>query len=84
MYESIISSYINKLTIEDISNYKNKVNITLSKDEEEVIYYFIKNNWQRIYQNDQEIWLSLKRKINEESYLKIRSLYIEMKKKYKF
>ena len=48
---NIIERYMNKLTLDDINNFALKNNISLSAEELEFTYIFVKKNWQTIIAN---------------------------------
>ena len=82
MYEIIIRDYVNKLTEEDIINFCNKKEITVSNDEVKILYLYAKNYWKEFYNgNPNEIILELKEKINENAFNKLYNLYIDLKKR---
>lgn len=71
MYENIIKNYVNKLNENNIKNYFIKENISISDEEIDTIYYYIKNNYKDIM-NDPNPYLNIaKDKLNENVYNKI-------------
>ena len=71
MYENIIKNYVNKLNENNIKNYFIKENISISDEEIDTIYYYIKNNYKDIM-NDPNPYLNIaKDKLNEKVYNKI-------------
>ncbi|MBE6161477.1 MAG: DUF2624 family protein [Firmicutes bacterium] len=84
MFNNIIESYINKLSLYDINNFAIKNNIYLNKDELEFVYSYIKNNYKTILNNKGNINLEqYKTKFSEENFVKINNLFNEYYKKYK-
>ena len=78
----IIKKYIDKLKIDDIKTFANNNNINLSNDEINDAYYFIKNNWQHILNDDNVAIKEIRRKFNKDKAQKIEKLYFEYKNKY--
>lgn len=86
MYKFLIAQYINKLSIEDVNNFAIKNNIYLEKNELDIIFKTLKNNWETIlYHNPKPIFDNLKTKLNPNSYQKglvLYQTYYEMYKNY--
>ena len=82
MYEVLINSYVNKLTLDDINEFANKNGITLNNGEDKVIYDFIKNNWKNVYKGDtlKEIY-KIKEKVSPDTFNIILDLYNKYKDK---
>ena len=84
MYEIIIRDYVNKLTENDILNFCNKIEITISEEEAKILYVYAKNYWKEFYKgNPKDLILELKEKINKNAFNKLYNLYIDLKKKIK-
>ncbi len=84
MSEFLIKNYVSKLTLSEIDNFSKKQGLSLSQDELNLIYDYIKNDWHTIiYGNPRPILDSLKGKLDDFSYNKIEKLYVEFKEKYK-
>lgn len=82
MYYNLIKSFVNKLTNEDIENYALKEGIELTKDEVEIIKYYIINHWETFYYgNPRSILEELKTKVRDIVYKKIEILYLQYKEK---
>ncbi len=85
MNQFFILNYIKKLTKNDIEIFAQKQNITLSKEEIEIIYYYIKNKYQDFFNGkEQELLLELKTKLSKNTYEKILEyyhLYLQNKQK---
>ncbi len=82
MNHFIIQRYINQLTKEDIINYTNKQNISLTNKEIDIIYYYIKNKSNEFLKgNHEEILQELKQKLTNSTYKKIEEIYIMYKNK---
>lgn len=85
MYLKLLESYINKLTKEDILKYSSMQNVSLTNEELDVIYFYIKKYGITIATNDPtDIFNSLKTKLSPNTYNKVIELYNKYKgyKKY--
>ena len=79
----IIEEYIKKININDIESYANKNGIQLSRNELNIVYNYIVNDWRTImYGNPRGIFDKLKQEINENSYNKIENLFTQFKNNY--
>ena len=84
MTEFLIKRYISKLSLSEIDSFSKKNGLSLSEDELNLIYDYIKNDWHTIiYGNPRPILDDLNSKLDDYSYQKIEKLYIEFKNKYK-
>lgn len=79
MNKYFIYEYISKLNKNDITNYSNKLGVTLNQNDLDVIFYYIKNEHQRFFKNPQEILLEVKNKVNPLVYEKLEELYHKYK-----
>ena len=85
MKELIIKQYIDKLTKKDIYDYGIKNDIILDTNSLNIIYDYIKKDWQIILFGDiTPIVNNLKSKINNDTFSKIEKLYLKTKEKYKY
>ena len=80
MYESIIGSYVKRLSKDDIKNYCFKENLSITDDEVDIIYYYVKNNWKDIMYDCTPYLKIAKEKLSKDVYEKI----LFLKEKYKF
>ena len=80
MNRLFITEYIKKLTKEDILRYGIKQNIVLTKDELDIIYNYIKNRYQDIFDNPIKVINEIKGNIRDNVYNKILELYNKYKK----
>lgn len=77
----LIKNYINKLTKEDITEYLNKEKIKATKDEINIIYNSIKNDFDYVLKNDFYNYIEkFKTKLNDDLFKKIIEKYNEYKK----
>jgi len=79
--KELLKAYINKLTKEDIVNYLSKECIPASKEEIDMIYSAIKNDYNEILDTDFNSYISnYKLVFNKTLYMKIIEKYNEYKK----
>ena len=84
MYKNIIKKYIKNINLSDINSFALKHNISLTNDEANIIYNYIKNDYETIlYGDSTNIFNELKTKLDEDKYIKISNLFNEFKNKYK-
>lgn len=82
MYEKIIESYVNKLTINDIYTFANYKNISITNNEANIIYNYIKKYWMIFYkENPTKLFNELKTQLSSNTYDNLIQLYIEYKNK---
>lgn len=79
MNRLFITEYIKKLTKEDILRYGIKQNIVLTKDELDIIYNYIKNKYQDIFDNPIKVINEIKGNVRDNVYNKILELYNKYK-----
>lgn len=82
IYKSLVKSYINKLSIDDLKTFANKNNIEYTSDELILIFNFIKYNYNDLLDGNIKVFNDLKNNINPVLYKKLLDLYIEYKNKY--
>jgi hypothetical protein len=80
MTRNLIINYINKITKLDIENYISKENIEHTKEEIDLIYQSIKNDYNEILNNFQNYIIRFKDKLNTNLYNKIIEKYNQYKK----
>jgi len=74
---SFIKEYIEKLDKDYVNGYLIKQDIYLSKDELEIVYYHLKNNWYDfIYKNNKNILEDMQKNLSEINFNKLYDLYI--------
>lgn len=83
MKERLISEYVNRMTLEDVSKFAFNNGINLNNEELNLIYNYIKTDWHTIcFGNPRAILDNLKNKLDNHSYQKIESLYVYFKNRY--
>ena len=80
MNKQILINYIQKITKEDIQKYISKENIQHTKEEIDLIYESIKNDYNEILNNFQNYIQKVKDKLNKNLYNKIIEKYNQYKK----
>ena len=80
MNKNLIINYIQKITKEDIQKYISKENIQHTKEEIDLIYQSIKNDYHEILNNFQNYIQKIKDKLNPNLYNKIIEKYNQYKK----
>ncbi|MBQ7789915.1 MAG: hypothetical protein IJ399_01475 [Bacilli bacterium] len=80
MNKNLIINYIEKITKQDIQKYISKENIEHTKEEIDIIYQAIKNDYNEILNNFQNYILKFKNRLNTNLYNKIIEKYNQYKK----
>lgn len=76
MNQFIISKYIQRITKEDIYKFASTQGITLTNNELDIIYYYIKNKYASFLSGNQlEILNEIKHQVTPTTYQKIEELY---------
>lgn len=81
MNRLIIYQYINRLKKEDIIKFVNYKGISISDDEIQIIYYYIKNEYKRFFNNPIDVLDEIKNKVSNNTYNEIINLYDKYKTK---
>lgn len=71
MYKSLVGNYVRNMSIDKLRDYVNKNYRNVSDSEIEVIYKYIKNYWQEIYDEDKTILNNLKNEVSPTTYREI-------------
>lgn len=79
MYLNLIKSYINIIKKEDIKIFLNNNNIYLNDKELDYAYYIVKNKYELIINNDNDIFYEIKNNISKVNYEKLLNLYNKYK-----
>ena len=74
MYKSLVGNYVRNMSIDKLREYVNKNYRNVSDSEIEVIYKYIKNYWQEIYDEDKTILNNLKNEVSPTTYREILKL----------
>ena len=80
MNRILIYEYINRLEKEDIINYCNKKNIFINDNELDTIYSYIKNDYQRFFNNPDEVLNEIKDRVSMYTYGELMKLYNKYKR----
>jgi len=84
MNKLFIYQYINKLTKEDIIRFCNYKNISITNNELDVLYSYIKNDYKRFFNNPDEVLNEVKNKVSNNTFIEIIGLYNQYKNKINF
>ena len=80
---NVIAKVMEKITKEDVSNFAMSKKITLSTDELDFVYDFVKKNWEQVIKNPTLLNLDLyKNRFTSENFDKIKKLFQEYSAKY--
>lgn len=80
MNNFLISEYVKRITKDDINKFALKQGVSLTKDELDIIYNYVKKEYKTvIYGNPRVILDELKIKVRPITYNKIESLYEQFK-----
>ena len=71
MYKSLVGNYVRNMSIDKLREYVNKNYRNVSDSEIEVIYKYIKNYWQELYDEDKTILNNLKNEVSPTTYREI-------------
>ncbi len=73
---SLIKNYMENLKMEDVNNFAIKNDVTLSPEELDFTYKFVKKNWETILSNPKLLNLNrYKEYYSEENFHKIQKLF---------
>ncbi len=81
IYKDLVKKYISKLTVNNILEFSKKYNINISSKEADILFYFIKDNYNGLLEDDNTI-LKLKPLIRDDLFNEIYVIYKENKVKY--
>ncbi len=79
MNKIILYKYIDKIKKEDIVNFGIKEGIVIKQDELDLIYNYIKNDYERIINKPMDILIEIKDKVSSKLYQKLLELYDKYK-----
>ena len=75
MHRLLIENYIKQISKQDILEFASKNNIQLEKQEQDILYHYLKNNWQDLlYGNSRSIFKELEEKLGSEKFNILKSL----------
>lgn len=74
MYKNLVGNFINKLTYEEFNDYVSKNYSFITDSEKNIIFRYLKNDWNKIYDEDQSIILKLKNEVSDITYNEILKL----------
>lgn len=74
MYKSLVEAYIKRLSFSELDKYITKNYRSVTQDEKKVIYYYLKNRWQDLYNEDEEVLKEVKEKVSNDTYQEILKL----------
>lgn len=75
MHRLLIENYVKQIKQSDIYNFALMNNIDLSEKDIDILYYYLKKNWEELLYGNKDILNDLKQEIDEEKFLKIKSLF---------
>ncbi len=55
MYKNLVESYIKRMSLADLEKYISKNYPSVSKDEVNIIYKYLKTRWQELYYEDTNV-----------------------------
>ncbi len=83
MYERIIESYVTSLSKDDILNFAQQKEISLSQNDLDIIYDYAKKHWKTFYKGDpSDLLKELEKKLQPDTFQNLKQLYIETKNKF--
>lgn len=80
MNKQFIINYIKQVKKEDIASFALNQGLNVSNKELDLIYYYIKNEYERFFNNPKEIFEEVYDKLEPDNYQKLINLY----NKYRF
>lgn len=76
MHRLLIENYIKQINKTDIYNFAIKNNIQLTQKDVDILYHYLKNNWQEIlYGNSRGVFSELKTKFEADKFIMIKELF---------
>ena len=76
MHRLLIENYIKQINKTDIYNFAIKNNLQLTEKDVDILYHYLKNNWQEIlYGNSRGVLSELETKFDADKFLKIKKLF---------
>lgn len=80
---NLVSRYMENLKVEEVNKFAISKNISLSKEELDFTYLFVKKNWEQVIKNPKLLNLErYKEHYTPENFQKIEKLFLEYSAKY--
>ena len=83
LFKNLIKTYINNMTINDVIMFSENENIHLENDEYFKIYEYLKENWEKLIDDEAEVKNYIVNNFNKEKQEKILNLFFKYQKKYR-
>lgn len=83
MIKLFIKKHIAKLTKDDVIHYSKENNIYLNDNEVDIVFNYIKNNYETILYNPDKTLSDINKYISDKSKEKVKNLYLLYREKYK-
>ncbi len=81
MYKNLIKQFIENASKNDIAQYINKYGYSVSDNDLDTIFYYLKNCWEDVYEGKPEVFHELKQKLEPDTYSQLYQLYLNVKDK---
>lgn len=78
-----IYEYISRIKKDDVINYSKRLGITLSTNDLEIIFHYLKNEYERFFYNPLEVLNEIKSQVEPNTYIVLMELYSKYKDKIK-
>ncbi|MEG0994429.1 MAG: hypothetical protein RSE91_00440 [Bacilli bacterium] len=79
----LIKNYIQNITITDFDNLLKSKGINTNDNDLHTLFYYLKNKWEDLYKgNSTEIINELEEKLESNTFIKLKKLYLEYKNKF--
>lgn len=82
MYKTLIKQYIKNIDENTVKKYLKENNFSISEKDFQILYPFLKNRWEEIYDGKETTFKELKQQINPRLFQELYQLYLETKQKY--
>ncbi|MBR2678628.1 MAG: DUF2624 family protein [Bacilli bacterium] len=82
IYKELVRKYIHNLTKNDLEKFASKNNIVYTKEELDIVYLFIMNNYEDLLNENIKVFETIRPKISNTLYKRLLNLYIDYKQKY--
>lgn len=74
MYKSLVQNYIKNLSFSDLDKYISKNYPSVTMDERKIVYHYLKNRWEDLYNEDEKVLFEIKEKVSKSTYQEILKL----------